>query len=252
MKTATRFACDFGRLFALALLVGCSAADGEQKPPDYDALRAELAHSLSAVDGWSAVDLERSEVELTNIRTSRVTELVWRSYRSEETGEEVWMTLVAGHRRDLPRYAPIWSGGCKVQRSPKSLFAVGTARKLAGEPRNQRRFVKYGDWIWSSLWSSAGNPYCFYSCEQISPDRRYLLWARTLDGKWTPSLAAVLGGDPQNKYGFSVTFEVISPPHFERGEVSADAKRLIADLMDRISPVVFASQPLPIEPPLED
>jgi hypothetical protein len=252
MRMATQFVSGFGMVFAVSVFLGCSTSDGEQKPPDYDALRTELEDSISAVPGWSALDLEHTPDELTGIRTSRVTELIWRSFRSDETGEEVRMTLVGGHRRHVFRNTPGLGSGCEVRRLPKSLFAAASAGQSRAEQPNRRRYVEYGEAHMVWLESAAGSAYAFMTLEQIRPDRRQLLWSRTLDGKWTASLRAILGASPQNTYGFMVVFEVVSPPHFELDEPSADAKRLIANLMDRINPIVFASQPPPTEPPLLD
>jgi hypothetical protein len=208
----------------LALAGGC---EDEEKPkhPDYDAIRLELAKELATIDGWSAGELEFTPDHLQSYRRGRITNVVWRGFTSPVTKEEVRVALVGGHRRDHPRFCPS-SGICT---------------------QGLRKFSS------AAVASDVGNTYRFSSCLQSRRIRSHLLWAHTLDGGWTQLAGrAAMGSSPQNTYGFTIVFEVIPPASTATDGMSANATRLVARVMDRVSPVLFAHQAISADTPATD
>jgi hypothetical protein len=133
----------------LVLILAPSGCSRQREMPDYDALRSKLAVQLKPIDGWSAAEMEHSPIELKGLRISRMTSLVWRSYKSQVTGEEVWLTVDAGRWGHVARHLPIRiscltgtgnpasfpnmanSSPCRSNQTPASHIGLDVAKKFA-------------------------------------------------------------------------------------------------------------------------
>jgi hypothetical protein len=205
-------------LIPLMTASGCSQ---QREKPDYEALRSKLAVQLEPIEGWSDAEMEHSAIEHKGLRIAHMTNLVRRSYKSQETGEEVWLTIDAGRWGHLARHLPI-----------RISCLTGTGNLASNV------FPEYGEFESVAFDSDTGQSYTFGRCEEIRPSPRWIHWARASGGKWLGSRVSrdsILSAD----YGFSIVVEVVSPPGWPAGHVSSDSKRLIANLMDQISPIIL-------------
>jgi hypothetical protein len=201
----------------IAIATGCSRSnDSTDAGPDYRALRRDLEESLSTVSGWSWLDTMPSHEWSRNVHERHSECVVHREYTSVATGEEVGLRIFAGKSR----YVHACFTPSPTMTGNSHFHDVEIVRN-----------------------STAKYPFRACRTTLLEANKSHaVLCTHAFHGQWRPyAVRAVFS--PPDSHGLFVEFWLPVGENWKKGgELPGKAKQLIAEVMDRITPVVFASE----------